>query len=98
MSDTPPLHDLVIRTVVEYLPCENATLCRLHRLNTRFYSIRDFFISYLSINQAQSLVHQDLWNKVYSVALNNPRPTDYSVLKNVRNIKFSNINKLIDLS
>ena len=50
MTSEVSLHDLVIRTITEYLPCENQTLVNLQSLNCRFYSLRDIFIRQLIID------------------------------------------------
>jgi len=49
MSTTPDLHDLVIRTVAEYLWHENVTLVALRRVNARFYGLRKIFIGQMKV-------------------------------------------------
>ena len=72
-SVTPPLHDLVIRTIAEFLPDDNITLAMLQRLNRRFYSLRDIFIEQLVLYYVLSTYatrHKPYgWNKVRSLRL-----------------------------
>jgi len=71
MSTTPPLHDLVIRTIAEYLIDDNKTVVKLQRLNGRFYGLRDIFIKALRLSTTASNYACENkpygWNKVYSM-------------------------------
>ena len=70
---SPPLHDLVVRTVAEYLCGVNSTLAKLQRVSTRFYGLRDIFIGCLWLNQSLSdyaiRTKPYGWNKVYYMHL-----------------------------
>ena len=78
MSSAPPLHDLVIRTVAEYLATmsyANSTLVKLQSLSKRFYEIRDIFIGQLILSEHASFfayTHKPYgWNKVRIMKLYN---------------------------
>jgi len=43
-----PLHDLVIRTMAEYLVGMNTTLKRLQWVNARFYGLRNIFREHIT--------------------------------------------------
>src|SRR3990170_1181308 len=68
-----PLHNLVIRTITEYLPCQNKTLVALHCVSKRFYGLRDIFIGQLVIKTmcANYAIKHNLygWNKCHSLYL-----------------------------
>ena len=50
----PPLHDIVIRHIAEYLVGQNNTLVNLIRLSKRFYALRDIFREKMMLNRKQS--------------------------------------------
>ena len=56
-TTSPPLHDLVIRTVAEYLvgAGRNETLVDLQRVSTRFYGLRDIFIGQIALSDRTSI-------------------------------------------
>ena len=68
-----PLHDLVIRTILEYIRYSDETAIRMIRLSRRFYELRDIFFGKISLSSQQS---EDAyrekpfgWNKVYHMHL-----------------------------
>jgi len=67
------IHDLIIRTIAEYIICDNTTLINLQCINQRFYSIRDMFIKQIVLTIEQSnyvIKHRPYgWNKVYLLIL-----------------------------
>jgi len=90
-----PLHDLVIRTVAEYLCGFNETLVNLQRVNTRFYSLCDIFIGRIWLSQSQSdyaIMNKPYgWNKVYSMLINgyhyrNYRYVDWHALGSIHSL------------
>src|SRR3990172_12183056 len=98
-----PLHDLVIRIVAEYLRKDNGTLAILQQVNTRFYGLRDIFISQLELHSTLSdyayLYQPYGWNKVRKMIFNcYSRINDVSQLGGLYELTFDHCHQLTDVS
>jgi len=104
MSDVSvPLHDLVIRTVAEYLSGDNETLVTLQRVCARFYGLRDIFIGQICLLHNQSRYAYDYqpygWNKVHSMYFwHNICINDVSALSGIRDLSFYDCPNIRDIS
>ena len=103
MTTAPDLHDLVIRTVAEYLVGKNKTLCALQRVNARFYGVRDIFISQLALSERASVYAYKKrvygWNMVYSMILHGRHEiNDLSALGRVRVLRLISCYQIHDVS
>jgi len=102
----PLIHDLVIRTICQYLCGNNKTLVNLQCLNKRFYSIRDIFIRQLCLSWNQSMyaiVDKSYgFNKVHSlwisVDYNTREFSDVSQLSLIHTLTLRNFHLIIDVS
>ena len=88
------MHDLVIRTIAEWITFHNQTLIHLQRLNRRFYNLRHIFIRQLCLNYNQSewaLIHQPYgWNRVRHMCFcSKTEISDVSALSKVHCLFFS---------
>ena len=55
--EIPPLHDLVIKTIAEYLLKNNDAQVKLQCVSKRFYGLRDNFIRQLFLNTKKVDMH-----------------------------------------
>jgi len=100
------LHDLVIRTIAEFIDdkwCDNRDLGNLIRLNKRFYAIRDMFYKLCKLNHYSSkyAYHNRPynWNKVRQMMLFSDGMTafDFSELGSLHTLYIQN-DRVIDVS
>jgi len=101
------IHDLVIRHIAQFFAHDNfdsqCALVNLISLNQRFYSIRDIFIKYMSLNCWQTykaLNDQPYgWNSVHTLHLyRGDGYLNVSRLKRIHTIYFDVTTNVVDIS
>lgn len=98
----PPVHDLVIRKIAKYLEGCNTTLCRLMRVNKRFYGLRDIFIAQLELsrNGSDYAYHRKPygWNKVSKMVFDAlTKYFNYSLLSSLKQLWLCDCIDITDL-